>query len=200
MTRSRLSLVNRVALGLLGLALLALGGTRLAAAPWIRDVVPWWPTRATSGTVLLDADALLAGVRQREGAPYGLAAAAVCVALVCVVWCAAQAHGRARSWTALPASGAVLRSGALGEAVDHGVLAIDSVAACRTRVAARTRRLDLVINVSLRPDGTPEAVLPLIAALTAQVERAVAPHGVRVEVRLRRGSFATSRRSATLRG
>ncbi|MFJ2783991.1 MULTISPECIES: hypothetical protein [unclassified Streptomyces] len=182
---------RRLALGLSGLGLLALSGsTALAAGPWPVRLPSWWPLAGRGaplpgahGPVVLTAPGWW---------PYALAA-------VCGVAAALLAGTRPRGPSRLPlaAPDTALRTRALRDAVKARTRAVPGVARCRTRVTGRRLRLLVHLDVALHPGATPEEVLPELSALQSNLEKALAPRTVLLQVRFRRARLPLPRGGRT---
>lgn len=188
------TVVNRVALGAIGLALLAAGGLCAAGGTAAAHRPPsWWPG-APDG-VLLDPDRL--GRLRGEGwwLPAAVAATAALTAFL-TCWFLAQFRSGPGRPLPLAAPGATVRAGALADALTGRAAALPGVARDRARVVPRSRRrLEVRLRVWLDPGTAPDDVLPALCAVAAEAERSAAPYTVHTRLRL----SATSHRTPHVR-
>ncbi|MFJ3781906.1 hypothetical protein [Streptomyces sp. NPDC090093] len=178
------TVLNRALLGAVGLVLSLFGAGPLASAsPWPVSLPAWWPLSAPDAPLVgTDGPARLLA---REWWPYAVAAASAVMIAGCLLWWAGTLRRGTRSRVPLTHADTALRVRALSRAVTREVAAVDGVASCRTRVTGRRLRLRLRIDVTLRPGGTPEAVLPALDSVVARTELLLVPRTVRAEVRFR---------------
>ncbi|MFE3068547.1 hypothetical protein [Streptomyces sp. NPDC059247] len=187
------TVVRRLALGLSGLGLLALGGfTAVAAGVRPVRLPSWWPLPGRAAP-FLDAHGP-SGPTAPGWWPYALAA--VCgVAAVALL---AGTRPRGPSRLSLAAPDTALRTRALRDAVKARTRTVPGVARCRTRVTGGRRlRLLVQLDVSLHPGATPQEAMPELSALQSVLERALAPRTVLLRVRFRRARLPLPRGGRT---
>ncbi|MFF1925628.1 hypothetical protein ACFVW8_34275 [Streptomyces sp. NPDC058221] len=190
----RRSALNRIVLGVTGLALLAGGGWLAGTGRSVGSRLPgWWPVAAPGG-VLLDRDGL-AGLRTHGWWLPAVVCCSLVPVLLLVRWCAGRVRSGGRSSLRLPSAGGAVRSGALADALARRTSSLAGVSRCRVDVRARRARLHVRTRVWLAPDADPAEVLAPLAALRAEAEESAAPYRVVNRVRI----SARSPRSAQVR-
>ncbi|MEU2728749.1 hypothetical protein ABZ650_13635 [Streptomyces griseoviridis] len=176
------SVLNRAVLALTGVACLLVGLWATAPRTPLAGRLPsWWPVPGPH-TVFLDRHRL-ADLRLEGWWTPTVMVGAIAATVLFALWSVRQSHGGFRPLLPLAAPGSTLRTRALEDAVTQRAVTVDGVARCRTRVLGGRRKLRIRMRVWLRPDVTPAAVLPALAALGAQTEQAVTPYDVRTHVR-----------------
>ncbi|MFE7134758.1 alkaline shock response membrane anchor protein AmaP [Streptomyces sp. NPDC057638] len=178
--------VNRVVLGVTGLALLAVGGAALAAGAGLA-VPGWWPWRGPHDVLLSMAD------RQRwraEGWWWPAVIAALAVLVLLALWLLLAQSRRGRLADVLVDSGdgevAVVRGRSLEGAMEADTEALDGVAEARVTLGGRRTEPKARVGVVLEPYASP--VRTLAAVREGVVGRAREVVGVSVlptEARLR---------------
>ncbi|OIK26402.1 hypothetical protein [Streptomyces malaysiense] len=185
--------VNRFALGCTGLVLLLAGGWLATGGVHPEDRPPawwpsWWPEPAAGHRVLLDADRL-SRLRGEGWWTPSVTAAAITLSLLFACWFLAQFRSGAARQLPLAAPGGTVRAQALAEALAGRASAVPGVARGRARVLPRSRRrLEVRLRVWLRPDTSPQAVLPALCAVAAEAEAAAAPYSAHTRLRISAGS------------
>ncbi|MEU5976648.1 alkaline shock response membrane anchor protein AmaP [Streptomyces sp. NPDC047315] len=150
--------VNRVALGLSGLALIAVGGAALAAGAGLH-VPSWWPWHGPDDALLSTAD------RERwrdEGWWWPAVIATLAVLVVLALWLFLAQLRRARLTEVLVDSGdgegALLRGRALEGVIEREAESLDGVARAaitlRGRRGAPRARVRLMLEPHASPAGT----------------------------------------------
>ncbi|MFI7243144.1 hypothetical protein [Streptomyces qinglanensis] len=151
---------------------------RLSSVPGMGWVLP-----PADGSVLLDRSGLAALRAHGWWTPAVIAVGSLVTALL-TWWFLGQLRLRVRSRLRLAASGGVLRTQALEEALTRRAASVDGVARARVRLHTRRRRLRAYVHVWLEPDTTPLAVLDALTAVGTEAEAAVAPHALTTRLRL----------------
>ncbi|MER8235770.1 hypothetical protein [Streptomyces sp. NPDC094049] len=178
---------RRLALGLSGLGLLALGGfAAVEAGPWPVRLPSWWPLSGKAAP-LLGAHGPV-GLTAPGWWPYALAA--VC-GVAAALFAGTRSRGPSRLSQAAPDT--ALRTRALRDAVNTRTRAVPGVARCRSRVTGRRLRLLIHMDVSLHPGTTPKEVTPELFTLQSDLEYALAPRTVLLRVRFRRARLRLPR-------
>ncbi|MFI6874742.1 hypothetical protein ACIBL6_14990 [Streptomyces sp. NPDC050400] len=178
------TVLNRVTLGLCGLAATAAGAwLALGRTAW-RTAVPEGWSALLPHTPLVSS-ARLASMRGQGWWTPTVMATAVVSALLLAVWGARQLRGQRRRRMPLPPSQGLLRTRAMEDALTGLVMDLDGVAQCGIRVRGRPRtgRLEAVLRVRLRPDSAPSAVLPSLVTIASDTAEALAPYHFRLRVR-----------------
>lgn len=169
--------VNRVALGLAGLVLLALGGAALAAGTGL-SVPSWWPWYGPGDVVLSTAD------RERwrsESWFWPVVIAALAVLVLLALWLLLAQLRRARLSDVVVDTGtdgdvARLRGRALERAMEAEAETLDGVAGARIALRRRRGEPEARVRLKLEPHASPARTL---RALTEEaVEHARASTGL----------------------
>ncbi|MFR9799156.1 hypothetical protein ACL02U_25165 [Streptomyces sp. MS06] len=189
--------VNRFALGAVGLSLLLAGAWLAVTGSAVAGRLPsWWPGPAAGHHALL-APARLARLRAESWWTPSVLAAAVALAALLGCWSLTRFHSGRRRPLRPAGPGGTVRAQALARALTGRAAAVPGVVRSRARVLPRPRRrLEVRVRVWLRPDASPEAVLPLLCAVAAEAEESAAPYTAHTRIRL---SAAAPRRRRRVR-
>ncbi|MFH8618313.1 alkaline shock response membrane anchor protein AmaP [Streptomyces sp. NPDC017979] len=151
--------VNRVVLGLSGLALVAVGGAVLAAGAGL-DVPSWWPWYGPDDVLLSRAD------RERwraEGWWWPAVLATLAVLVVLALWLLLAQLRRARLTEVLVDSGdgegALLRGRALEGVIEREAESLDGVARATITLRGRRSTPRARVRLLLEPYASPAATL-----------------------------------------
>ncbi|WP_433548266.1 alkaline shock response membrane anchor protein AmaP [Streptomyces sp. CA-294286] len=180
-----LTRVNRVLLGLLGLALLALGGAALMAGLGVR-VPSWWPFTGRGDVLLSAADR----ARWRDEGwwwPAVIAALAV-VALLALWWLLAQLRRQRLAMLRVPdeEGPVLLRGRALERVLGEESEAVEGVDRAVVALTGRQSAPRVRIRLTVSPSAVPaEAVADLAAVAVARARESVRLERLPTEVRVR---------------
>ncbi|WP_330176456.1 alkaline shock response membrane anchor protein AmaP [Streptomyces sp. NBC_01498] len=154
-----LRVVNRVLLGLVGLALLCVGGGVLATGLGV-SVPSWWPYTGRKDVLLSDADR----DRWREQSWWWPVVIAVLAALVLLtLWWLLSQLRRARLAEVLvdtgDGEGALLRGRAMEDVLESEARSLDGVARARVRLTGRRTAPRARVRLLLEPHAAPGRAL-----------------------------------------
>ncbi|MEU0144557.1 hypothetical protein ABZ119_01155 [Streptomyces sp. NPDC006288] len=186
--------VNRITLGVVGVAL-ALGGVLLAGtASSVGSGLPdGWPT-APEGSTLADR-AFLADLRTSGWWTPAVIATTVVLTLLLARWFLGQCGSTRPRRLRLPAPGGVLHLDALNDVLAERTASLAGVARCRVLVRARGTRLYVHTHIWLHPGTAPVAVQDALSAVLTEARDAALPYSVVGRTRI----SATSHKIAHIR-
>lgn len=159
-----LATVNRILIGLIGLALLLLGGSVLAIGLGF-DPPSWWIHADRSDVLLTEASR----TRWRDqGWWWPAVIAALAVVLLLALWCLSAELRRRRLTEVLvdtgDGEGALLRGRALEGVVNSEAEALPGVERAQVALVGRRRAPEARIQLVLTPHAMPEEALRRLAA------------------------------------